>query len=964
MTKGHLIRQPAAATGLAAARSRSRENNTQLFSYTLAPLRYPTRFAGEGFSGGDNTPVGKDLAEASQKYGEQAKAMEATYIEGQDVEKYDGAYSVAYEIGKAGGKLDYVMNSPATAYLSESQRRIAYETGAAARNNATNTRSQKGKVIFENDAKGIKKSSLNERQKTGLKTLEVISKATGVDFHIFASYVNKDGVRVYKNAEGKELKAPNGWYDSATGDIYIDINAGNMGEGTILFTVSHELTHFIKQWSPEKFNVLAGFLVEQYEQKGASVEELVNNQLQKMRANGNENASYDDAFEEYVADSMSTMLTSENAAEVLAELKSQDASLWEKIKEFITDLVEKLKKAVEAYKGFAPDSIEGQTVAQMTDAISELERLFIEGVSEASENYQGGRSEAGDEIKYSERYQQEIPNLNVLKLTSKVKSTNFKANEKVYFDNISDEVAARIKEILNIDVKGFKVAIEARQIEHIIKDHGEKGKSDHSMANDNDIAKMEYAIKNADSIELAGRTQAYSHMVDGYNRTAQTVLYEKNIGEKSYYVVQAIVDTNAKTLYIVSAYIGKPSIKKGASQLIDKTNPDATPKNGSVVAPNKSISQESDSVNRKFSERDPDAVSNRTLLVNALESTVTNDIEKGKLAQYKAKIELMNAEEAKLRDIRGQIKELSFAKGPRDTAAIKELQNEAAKTANRINTYDRQLLNLESTQALKNVLEREKAKAYKRAEAKGKEDLARYREKAEARVQEIKQHYQEARARGVEGRHKSEMREKIKSIKDKFISMLKNPTDRQYVPKEFVDAVVDVCQLVDTSTELYKNNGDINKAQQARNETLAKLLTLKDEYKKLGATDEFSYEYDEEISDYLDRLRKDYTGKNIADMTLDELRELYEILRSISDTLADARKIIGISEAATIYEYGDGIIAEQAKIAKSQKDGKFVTGARDARNAIIDQSLNPLRNINRMSGYDKKRDFLSQVDGL
>lgn len=40
---------------------------------------------------------------------------------------------------------------------------------------------------------------------------------------------------------------------------------------------------------------------------------------------------------------------------------------------------------------------------------------------------------------------------------------------------------------------------------------------------------------------------------------------------------------------------------------------------------------------------------------------------------------------------------MSFSKGKRDTAKLKELRDEAAKTANRINTYDRQLLNLEST---------------------------------------------------------------------------------------------------------------------------------------------------------------------------------------------------------------------------------------------------------------------------
>lgn len=42
----------------------------------------------------------------------------------------------------------------------------------------------------------------------------------------------------------------------------------------------------------------------------------------------------------------------------------------------------------------------------------------------------------------------------------------------------------------------------------------------------------------------------------------ETVLYEKVIGEKSYYVVQAVVDTKKKTLYIVTAFIRKSGYKK------------------------------------------------------------------------------------------------------------------------------------------------------------------------------------------------------------------------------------------------------------------------------------------------------------------------------------------------------------------------------------------------------------------
>lgn len=87
---------------------------------------------------------------------------------------------------------------------------------------------------------------------------------------------------------------------------------------------------------------------------------------------------------------------------------------------------------------------------------------------------------------------------------------------------------------------------------------------------------------------------------------------------------------------------------------------------------------------------------NRTLLANALESAAQNDIEKNKLAQYKSKIELIESEQAKLAEVRAKANELRFTKGrtPDETKQMKALDFEARQIENRINTYDRQLLNL------------------------------------------------------------------------------------------------------------------------------------------------------------------------------------------------------------------------------------------------------------------------------
>ena len=202
-----------------------------------------------------------------------------------------------------------------------------------------------------------------------------------------------------------------------------------------------------------------------------------------------------------------------------------------------------------------------------------------------------------------------------------------------------------------------------------------------------------------------------------------------------------------------------------------------------------------------YSDRPTESFSNRSLLANALESAAQNDIERDKLRQYKEKIDLINAEEQKLHELREQIKELSFAKGARDTERIKSLQFEATQAANRINTYDRQLLNLESTKALKGVLDREKAQARKRAEQKAeqrrKDDLAKAKERAAKTERELMNRYQESRKKGIESRNKTALRKKIRNVVQDLRHLLNHGTKEKHVKEELKEMVADALALAD-----------------------------------------------------------------------------------------------------------------------------------------------------------------------
>ena len=268
--------------------------------------------------------------------------------------------------------------------LTDAQRQAIYQTGQNARavqvaaqqatvskkevvaKNATTT----GKVHFEGD-----RTSLTDRQSASLTAMERIADALGVQIYVFESKLNERGKRV----------GANGWYDPKDSSIHIDLHSGNNGEGTMLFTAAHELTHHVRKWSPEKFKTLSDFLMQEYGKKGVNVDGLVREQIDKAKRTRNYDMSYDEAYEEVVADSMEMMLSDGNVIKRLEKLKAQDKDLWHKIKSFIDELAAKIRSV---YKGLAPDSDEANIVAEMGNAVYRLQELFTEGLVDATENYQ------------------------------------------------------------------------------------------------------------------------------------------------------------------------------------------------------------------------------------------------------------------------------------------------------------------------------------------------------------------------------------------------------------------------------------------------------------------------------------------------------------------------------------------------------------------------------------------------
>ena len=287
----------------------------------------------------------------------------------------------------------------AFAKLTPDQREFAYNEGKkyakttfailenAAKKSETAYNRKMGRVFFE---AGVKARSELEKQSVNLA--RVVSIATGIDIRFFDST---------KDARKSNF---NGRYDGATGTIWLDIKAGDAHNGLVSFAMAHELTHFIKQWSPSKYAVLSQLVISELEASGADINELVEKQMAK-----NKNLIPNEALEEVVCDALESMLLdSDKAASTLEKLCRKDKSLAQKIVSHLAEIIKRLRQLL---IGIAPDSTEGKILRGMKDSYEKLETAFSEALEEAATNHKAAmrkntakaaeNTEAG--VKYSKR---------------------------------------------------------------------------------------------------------------------------------------------------------------------------------------------------------------------------------------------------------------------------------------------------------------------------------------------------------------------------------------------------------------------------------------------------------------------------------------------------------------------------------------------------------------------------------
>ena len=322
---------------------------------------------------------------------DQANSLYAARTEsGMSAKSYATALQNAYLKGFSGVTYNGIQDYSSAAKLPGDVRRTAWEAGRQMRNRQTTEQAakiskgtqmvnQRG-LTFTDSAKSIK--NLNEQQKAGIAAAKALA-AAGLHIEVYAS----------TEAERKS-GAPNGIYRSSDGTIHVDLNAGDNGQGTVAYAVAHEATHFIKDWSATKYQTYADILIEAAESKGISYDSLLDRQLAKLSAlEENRGKTAEElqqlAYDETIAEMSETILSDTDAAKrVSQELYKKDRTLWEKVRDFFTGLVEKLRSA---YKGLDPDSDMGRITRQAIRDNEKVAQAWAEALVEAGSRYSTGR---------------------------------------------------------------------------------------------------------------------------------------------------------------------------------------------------------------------------------------------------------------------------------------------------------------------------------------------------------------------------------------------------------------------------------------------------------------------------------------------------------------------------------------------------------------------------------------------
>lgn len=464
--------------------------------------------------------------------------------------------------------------------------------------------STKNAVNINTVKQSVFNKALKSKKKPGVTVIaDKMTKSQQAEVELIGEYAKSIGREVIIVNDTEELGygRANGMYQD--GKIVIALN--NTG-GVMSVYFGHELFHDLKQTAPKQANELQAYILERlksnadydYDARFADLEDKYGETL-KGKTDIQKKSVID---EEIAANACFTVLSNENNFTALVK---QNRSLAEKVRDFFADFVNKIRNALTRLAKSNPEYAVLQNDYEAQQKILEMFNKALKSSNTDLSKSTGIKfSKKIDDYSYDERkvidgYLDAV-DIDIVNFIIDFNKDNKFSRHKISV--VDSKQSKDIFDLLNIDVTGYSNNINTNAIIHIEKRHGKNGLADNSMKDINDLARIDFILKNYDSVDVLkdsnGNPIYSAEFKTKSNEPAPMLLYKKKING-TYYLVEAVVENKYKKLWVVSAYINK---KGTVTQVSDGVNtPEFYARNELASSvPTNSISNLNKNVNFSF----------------------------------------------------------------------------------------------------------------------------------------------------------------------------------------------------------------------------------------------------------------------------------------------------------------------------------------------------------------------------
>lgn len=304
------------------------------------------------------------------KYG--GDALLNTYDGSVDVSTFNKAFGRAYDAGYNQIDLDTATHSALMSLLSDQQIEAAYRAGIQDYNLDNQVKPKYTQGQIKEGGLGTVSDYATQDQRN---VAEHIGKKTGLKINLVDNLSQENATASYK-----------------PGEITININSEDFNG-----SLSHELTHFIKDTAPESYRLYQEIVTEaQMKATGKAWEDLVESYTNRYKDAG-QDLTRQQVMEEIAADATQKFL---NDPDFIDQVVKKDRNLAQKFIDFLSDVIDSIKNLIKTGSTRAAAKNLEQDVQMYEDA----RYAWLLGLEQGSKDYKAGKERA-DNIMQSSKYE-------------------------------------------------------------------------------------------------------------------------------------------------------------------------------------------------------------------------------------------------------------------------------------------------------------------------------------------------------------------------------------------------------------------------------------------------------------------------------------------------------------------------------------------------------------------------------